>query len=155
MKRLPYILLTAAVLLLTGCTGRTVYSHYEALPVAGWHADSAIVYDFDVADSTAVYDIILNLRHTDRYPHQNFWVFAELYRDTLLLSTDTLDYYLADQRGRWLGNGFGNRRDMPMLYKHNTFFPEGGSYRLSLRHGMRDTLLVGVSDLGVTLEKAE
>lgn len=155
MKRLFYIALAAILsALCVGCSGRSVYSHYEPLPVSGWHADSAIVYDFAVADSSLTYDLVLNLRHTDLYPHQNFWVFADLYRDSLLLSSDTLDYYLADQRGRWLGNGFGGRRDMPMLYKHQFLFPFGGNYRLSVRHGMRTTLLTGVSDLGLTIDKA-
>lgn len=156
MKNRLYIAVLALLsALCVSCTGRTVYSHYEPLPILGWHADSAMVYDFSVADSSAVYDIVLNLRHTDRYPNQNFWVFADLYRDSLLLSSDTLDYYLADERGRWLGNGFASRKDMPMLYKHNLSFPLSGDYRILLHHGMRDTLLTGVTELGVTIEKAE
>lgn len=142
-------------LLLVGCSGRTIYSHYEPLPYSGWDADSALVYDFSVADSSRYYDIVLNLRHGDNYPHQNFWVFAELYRDSVLLSSDTLDYYLADDRGRWLGNGFGSHHDMPMLLKQRFVFPFGGEYRISLRHGMRNDVLPGVTEVGITVDKAE
>lgn len=149
MKNFFIILLSA---LLASCAGQTVYSHYEPLPISGWEADSAMVFDFAIPDSTRNYDIVVNLRHTDSYPNQNFWLFAELYRDSMLLSSDTLNYYLADQRGRWLGNGFGSRHDMPMLYRRQMLFPFSGNYRLHLRHGMRTTLLQGVSDIGVTVE---
>ena len=152
MKRYLYL---GLVILLTACTGRTIYSHYEPLPLSGWHADSAMRYDFVITDTLQAYDLVINLRHTERYPNQNFWVFAALYRDSLLLSADTLDYYLADQRGRWHGNGFGDRRDMPMLYKRQYLFEHAGAYHLSLQHGMRDTLLTGVSDIGFTIEKSE
>ena len=152
MKRYLYL---GIILLLTACTGSTMYSHYEHLPLSGWHADSAVTYDFVITDTLHTYDLVINLRHTERYPNQNFWVFAALYHDSLLLSADTLDYFLADQRGRWLGNGFGNQRDMPMLYKHQYQFQNAGEYHLYLRHGMRDTLLIGVSDIGFSIEKFE
>lgn len=155
MKRLLYLLFLLSVLCLSSCSGDMLYSHYEALPRSGWHADSAVHYDFNVTDTLSTYDFIINLRHTDNYPNQNFWVFADFYCDSLLLASDTLDYFLADQRGRWLGNGFGDRRDMPMLYKRQFRFPLSGDYSVMLRQGMRDTLLMGVSDIGLTIQRSE
>lgn len=155
MKRAIHCFILLSAIGLTACSGGTIYSHYQALPRSGWHADSAVRYDFSVTDTLRTYDLIINLRHTDNYPNQNFWVFADFYCDSLLLASDTLDYFLADQRGRWLGNGFGDRRDMPMLYKRQYRFPASGDYSLTLRQGMRDTLLKGVSDIGLTIQRTE
>lgn len=147
-KLLIYLL---PVVLLCSCTGGELYSHYQSFADQQWSADSAVVYQFEVQDTTNHYDMVLNLRHHTTYPFQNIWLFTRLYKDSVLLKTDTLDYYLCDQRGRWLGEGFGALRDMPMLYRRNIRFAAAGTYRLEVQHGMRDTLLRGVGDLGLQI----
>lgn len=146
----------AVLLCLASCSGSYVYSHYEALPINGWQADSAVDFRFEIADSLEVYDIVLNLRHSERYPYQNVWFFTELcsadsVQGELLLKADTLEYYLADRRGIWLGNGFGRLKDMPMLLKAGYSFPHAGEYVMHVRQGMREELLTGVSDLGLSI----
>lgn len=155
MKHLFHIFAAMLCIVCASCTRGTIYSHYEPLPLEGWEADSVLSYEFAVADTLSAYDIVLNLRHSENYPNQNFWVFASLWRDSVCISSDTLDYFLADQRGRWLGNGFGSRRDMPMLYKRSLRFPLSGDYRICLQHGMREPLLRGVSDMGVSVSLSE
>jgi len=145
---LPIIVLS---LMLIGCTSNTIYSHYESLPISGWCADSTIRFPFEITDSLAHYDMVVNLRHTDNYPFQNVWFFTELYLDSTLLEKDTLNYYLADQRGRWLGNGAAGKHDMPTLYKQNVRFASTGQYSLHVTHGMRTEQLNGCSDLGLTI----
>lgn len=128
------------------CKGRVVYSKASILPRSGWHADSVLTYRFDIQDTTAYYDVLLYVRHTQQYPYQNMWLFV---------GTDTIEFYLADQRGRWLGNGWGELREMPVIYRHNIQFPRSGEYVYTIRQAMRDTVLTGVSDVGITIEKSD
>jgi len=69
------------------------------------------------------------------------------------IQTDTLEYYLADQRGRWLGNGFGDKKEMPCLVEENAPFDRPGVYRYCLKQGMREDVLKGVSEVGLIVEK--
>ena len=67
--------------------------------------------------------------------------------------TDTINFYLADQRGKWLGSGVGSVFEMPVLYQQSIRFPKAGNYRYELSHGMRDSVLIGINDIGLRVEK--
>lgn len=144
MKRTKWIAGCIVIVLLTGCTGKTVFSASESLPAEGWHKDSVLSYSFDIQEE-AHYDVLLYIRHTERYPYQNMWLF---------LDNDTIEFYLADQRGRWLGNGAGRLKEMPVLYQQNIVLP-AGTHTLNIRQGMREDVLSGVSDVGVRIDKHE
>lgn len=138
------IILISSVLLLCACDSRTIYSHYESVPIMGWHQDSVLEYRFDVSDTTSTYQILVNIRHTENYGYQNMWLFVE---------GDTIEFYLADERGRWLGNGKNGYIEMPVLYEENYRFDESGEHVVRVQHAMRDSLLRGVSDVGVMVRR--
>ncbi len=141
----------ALSLCLASCTSRTVYSEFQDVPHSGWAADSAFSFTFDITDTLSAYDLLIHVRHTQQYPYQNMWLFVEGVTPTGS-GTDTIEFYLADQRGQWLGNGWGNLREMPVLYMHNVTFPASGSYTCRISQGMRDETLRGINDIGLTIE---
>ncbi len=149
--RSKQIILLLLVGLCVACSKRTVYSEYQNLPVTGWEADSAVHFTFCITDTLATYDVLIHLRHTQRYPYQNMWLFIDEVTPTLSKS-DTIEFYLADQRGQWLGNGWGNLREMPVLYKQRATFPAAGEYTYTIHQGMREDCLRGVNDIGLTIE---
>lgn len=139
-----------SITIIAACSRGTVYSEFRHLPLNGWPADSVLTYKVNITDTVAHYDLVLNVRHGQNYPYQNIWFFVE---NGLSGQTDTLEYYLADQRGRWLGNGYGDRHDMPCLMLRNAQFPHAGTYIFKVRHGMRDEILLGIGEMGLTVEK--
>lgn len=149
------ILLLLSSVLICACSQRPYFSQYHPLPDTGWHQDSARVYTVDIQDTVGSYDLILHLRHTDRFPYQNMWLFIDRQiTDTLAgldmtLPSDTLEFYLADDRGVWLGNGRNAIYDMPVLYEENIRFPQAGQYTYTIYQGMRTTQLIGVKDIGL------
>ena len=155
MKRLLPILLAA---LLTACSGDIVYSRFVSISYPGgtitssgeWHVDSVAQFAVPIADTTVDYRTIIYVRHTERYPYQNMWLFVGdgSHRDTI-------EFYLADDRGQWLGNKYHGFIEMPVLYEAARHFPDTGSYALTVQHGMRDSLLRGVMDVGVEIKKTE
>ena len=146
LKYCLLLLLTAT--LLASCDHNVVYSEYRSLPFCGWDADSSLVFTPDITDTLSVYDVLLHVRHTQNYPYQNMWLFLDT-----PAGRDTIEFYLADQRGRWLGNGFGNIKEMPVLYATSVRFPHTGEYQYVIRQGMREECLHGVQDVGLTIEK--
>ena len=148
MRTIKYALLAVLTGIMAACSTRTVYSEFQPLPTGGWYADSVLSYHFSISDTTARYDVLLYERHTQQYPYQNMWLFLETEQ-----GADTIEFYLADQRGRWLGNGFGRLREMPVLYAQGLQFAHQGDYVLRIRQGMREERLQGVSDIGVSIEK--
>jgi len=43
--------------------------------------------------------------------------------------------------------------EVPVIFGRHIHFADTGTYQLAIRHGMRDTLLQGVTDIGVEIVK--
>lgn len=145
MKNFRYIAFVL-IALLSSCTQRTIYNHAETLPIEGWEADSAFTFSVDIQDSAIAYDLLLCVRHSDTYPFQNMW---------LGINEDTIEFFLANQYGKWLGNGKGRLIEMPVLYEQNYRFPHCGIYEFKIRQLMREDCLKGVNDVIFKVEKHE
>jgi gliding motility-associated lipoprotein GldH len=71
-------------------------------------------------------------------------------------SRDTVEIFLADKEGKWLGEGSGNIYDNRVLFKRNVIFPLSGTYRFEVEQAMRQESLPEIMDVGFTYrEKAE
>lgn len=143
--RLAICLLIGGICLLTSCRHDIVYSEFVAIPSGEWDENQLPEFAFNIADREAAYDILLYVRHTERYPYQNMWLFVRGNRQYM----DTVEFYLADDRGRWLGDKHHGFIEMPVLLEENYHFPDTGRYYFAVQHGMRDSLLRGVTDVGI------
>ena len=143
--RLAISLLIGGICLLTSCRHDIVYSDFVAIPSGEWDENQLPEFAFNIADREAAYDILLYVRHTERYPYQNMWLFVRGNRQYM----DTVEVYLADDRGRWLGDKHHGFIEMPALMEENYHSPDTGPYYIDVQHGMRDSLLRGVTDVGI------
>lgn len=178
MKRgtIGIIVLSSLLWALTACDRSTVYSEFRAVPLCEWYADSVLTYRFDIADTISTYEVLIYVRHTQQYPYQNMWLFvdwneankamltavdsADIVPDSVRISVptitqDTIEFYLANDRGEWLGNGKNGLTEMPVLYEENYRFSHSGEQVLHIAHGMREEPLRGISDVGVVVKRNE
>jgi len=154
VKNLAIIVLSS--LLLSACGRSTMFSDYQSVDINGWQMDSVLRFDIPITDTASAYNVILHIRHTDAYPYQNMWLFVNDGTKNIgdVAKTDTIEFYLADDRGQWLGNGHAIK-DMPVLYReHFQFSAENlhtsdSIYTLTIQQGMREVLLPGVCEIGV------
>lgn len=133
---------------LTSCRNDIVYSRFYSVPSEKWHVDSVAQFDYTIDDMEALYNVLVYIRHSESYPYQNMWLFAG---DSL--HRDTIEFYLADDRGQWLGNKHHGFIEMPVLLEHNMHYADTGTYHMTIQHGMRDSLLRGVMDVGLEIVK--
>ena len=150
--RILALSLLALAAIFISCDRRTVYTSALSLPSEGWHADSTLCFDFCLSDLEAAYDVVIFFRHKENYPYQNVWLIVDQ-KPISTASSDTIEFYLADQRGRWLSGGIGKTKQMPVLYLHDHHFADS-CYTMSIRHAMRDQTLQGVSDIGLRITKS-
>lgn len=144
------ICLAVLAVFLTSCRNNIVYSHFCSIPSENWHMDSMAQFDYTIEDAGIDYQMLLYVRHTERYPYQNMWLFVDngIYQDTI-------EFYLADDRGQWLGDKKHGLMEMPILLEEQIHYPDTGMYRLTVQHGMRDSLLRGVADVGLEIVKSK
>lgn len=154
-NKIKYLSLVSLLTLFTACSNNDVYFQYKAIPSAGWNKDSLCTFDIDVNDTNAIFNLYVNVRNRGEYPYQNLWLFLQKMSPDSVIVKDSIELYLADQRGKWLGSGLGSVLEMPVLYKQNIQFDQKGTYRFQIRQGMRDSVLIGINDIGMRLEKVK
>jgi gliding motility-associated lipoprotein GldH len=140
-------------LITVACTSNDVYFQYQPVAVKGWSKDSLYNFDIPITDTLATYNVYVNIRNRGEYPYQNLWVFLDKTAPDKKESKDSIECYLADQRGKWLGSGIGSVMEMPVLYQQNVRFKKAGTYHYKIGQGMRDSILNGINDIGMRVEK--
>jgi len=153
-----YIALKSSLFIITifviaSCSSNDVYFEYKSLKGSGWNKSSVIAFDFEIKDIQASYNVYVNVRNNGDYPYQNLWLFVHKTLPDSLLKKDTINFYLANDRGKWLGSGIGSVFDMPVLYQQNIKFTQKGKYTYKIIQAMRDTVLIGINDIGLRVEK--
>jgi len=145
MKRIWFVL---AIVCLTACHNNIEYSQFCSIPSEKWAIDEVASFDYVIADTAVDYRMLIYVRHTECYPYQNMWLFVNNAH-----RTDTIEFYLADDRGQWLGDKHHGFYEMPVLFEENIHFADTGTYHMEIAHGMRDSLLRGVTDIGLEILK--
>ena len=151
MNRIFFVIFIS--IMAVACTSNDVYFQYNPVALKGWSKDSLYGFDIPITDTAALYNVYVNVRNRGEYPYQNLWLFLNKTTPDKIQSKDSIECYLADQRGKWLGSGLGSIMEMPVLYQQNVRFKTKGTYHYRIVHGMRDTVLIGINDIGMRVEK--
>lgn len=141
------------IICFTACEPGLILDENLKIENAQWEREKTANFEFEIEDSTGVYEIYLNFRHGGEYPYQNLYLFTETFGPLGLTAKDTAQMLLADNRGRWLGKGIGDIFDYQFKYKEGQLFPAKGSYRFKIEQAMYDKVLDNVTNVGLTIKK--
>ena len=144
---LPFLLFVAA------CDSDELYNENHHIDEKGWHLDDKLVFNIDAEDTTQTYLCCLDIRNRNDYAFSNIYFYiSTIYPDGSVAVDTNIEFQLAERDGRWLGKYNGRYVDgrYPFCYFH---FPQKGSYQFIIQHAMRDTLLQGIKNIGLHIEK--
>ena len=139
------------IVMLTSCGRNTMYSDIVKMEAAEWSMYDPAGFTCNVNDTIGSYNVNLSVRTSTEYPYRNLYLFVVTTFPSGTTLTDTVQGILTDEKGEWLGKGAGDIREAVIPYKSNVFFPETGEYHFRVIHGMRDTVLTGVYDIGMKI----
>ena len=148
-----FLMFCLPLLILCSCRDQVVSSAHQDLPERGWAMTDTVRLSIDVADTAQTYDLALMLRHTEQYIYQNLWFFVQCPDSLAPLSADTVMAYLADDRGKWIGTRTGRFYAGYVFMERNISFQQAGTYTFAIVHGMRDSVITGIADVGLELRK--
>jgi len=154
-KQFLLLIFLLSILSLVSCDKNRVFETNIEMPSYIWNKDSVLIFHVDIIDTISSNNMYLNVRNTSQYAYQNLFVFLQTTSPAGLSLKDTLECYLADDRGKWLGDGWGDIYDNRFLYKRNVRFPVSGIYTFKLVQGMRANELKYITDVGIRIEKVE
>jgi len=138
------------------CDQNRVFDKYKTIPNQ-WNRDSLIKFDVDLKAGS--YNTFINVRTDKNYQFNNLFLILTLRDSTKAVMKDTLEYKMADSKGKLLGKKFLNTFHNNLIHKESINF-ESGKYTISIQHAMRkinqiDGLksLDGIINIGYRIEK--
>lgn len=142
-------------MLLGACSKDPKFASFQQIGQA-WHQDSIVSFVVPIKDANVDYRVAMKLRHNAEYAYQNIYIFRTISSAKGLEYADTINVILADNQGKWLGSGIGEQKTMSLPYNRQSLrFNEPGKYTFTLQHGMRDTMLQGITDIGLEIFEVE
>ncbi len=152
MKTIIPVLL-GFLLALSSCDSSMVYEKNKEILKDGWDKSDIAKFNTEIKDNSIPYNFYINIRNTNDYPFSNLFLFVKTLFPDGKFSVDTVECYLADLDGKWLGNASGRLIDNRILFKKNVLFPMKGMYSFEFEQAMRVDKLKGIEDFGIRIEK--
>jgi len=140
------------VLGIISCSHNEVFFDYHSFANAEWRRNDTAVFNVRIENKSLPYDVSIELRNNDAYAFSNIWLFVDYQLPSGKARTDTVVADLADVYGKWYGKGM-SLHNLSIPYETAILFPDTGIYTYSIRQGMWDNPLKGISDIGLKVSK--
>jgi len=145
--------LVLIVTIAVSCKSIDLYEKTADIPGHAWDNSFRPSFDFNIKDTTGLYQVYLVLRHTEKYRYTN--IYLNLYiqppgQDTSIRIQR--DLTLATNAEGWLASG------MDDIYEHRIKLGDpqtlkAGNYKFTLEQIMRENPLQYVLNAGIRVEK--
>ncbi|MDD2386058.1 MAG: gliding motility lipoprotein GldH [Bacteroidales bacterium] len=152
-KKIKILLAVSLMLILMSCDRNKVYEDYIKIEDGIWAQENIAKFEFEINDTSDIYNVLINLRHASIYPYNNLWLFVKSSAPNGTINIDTVECLLVNKDNRWLGDGMGDIWDIQVPWKNNIRFSHQGIYRIEFEQAMRVKNLPGVMDVGLRVEK--
>lgn len=135
------------------CDSKRIYEKNIEIIGNTWDDSQKIKFEVAVTDTVSGNNVFINLRHAGFYPYSNLFIFIKTTFPNGKVTRDTAECILADDKGKWFGEGLGDLWDARILFKRNVRFSQSGTYIFEYEQAMRIEKLPGVMDVGLRIEK--
>jgi gliding motility-associated lipoprotein GldH len=153
INRFSFVFILTFLFLLSSCNSKIVYTNSQAMTEETWKLMDITSFKVPITDTLNSNNVFFTIRNGSSYPFRNIYLFVTSTSPDGKKICDTLQYNLADEKGKWYGKGFGDIHELNLPYKSNVYFPLKGTYEFKIQHGMRVENLKGVYDFGLRIEK--
>ncbi|MBP3254155.1 MAG: gliding motility lipoprotein GldH [Bacteroidales bacterium] len=153
-KTLLALLLFAV--LFASCNSEVMYDSSSSIAKSQWNMNEAKMFTVKVSDKDIKrnYRFAINIRNTTDYKYNNIYFFiTTVYPDRSITKRDTVECILAYPDGTWKGKGNSDIKDNRFWFAKNVKFPQVGEYVFKIEQATKDTVLLGVKDIGLHIEK--
>lgn len=146
---------------LIGCSDAAMFEENQEIENATWKMDQPKHFEFEVSDTSSVFNFFVNIRNGQEYPYSNVYLFVDMEDPHGEKSRDVIECKLANEHGEWLGSGVGTIKENRLLFATHQFrkyttgkestYGVPGRYKISISHGMRVDELIGIYDVGLRI----
>ncbi|MDI9365934.1 MAG: gliding motility lipoprotein GldH [Flavobacterium sp.] len=141
--------------LFAACNTLDVFEKSTSFYKHQWKSTDKPSFDFTIADTNALYNIYVVVRHDDAYHYNNLWLNIITQAPASKPQTQQIELTLANNTKGWLGTGMDDVFDHRIRITSAPIKLKKGNYHFTLQHTMREDPLPYVLSAGVRVEKAE
>lgn len=127
----------------------------KQLSEKGWQYEDIVSFEVPIDDTEKLYNIYLNLRHTDKFEFANAWVFVKTIFPDGTSKEAPVSLPLADDSGKWYGTGGGDIISTEILIQEYAQLPQKGTYTFEISQHMRVNPLNDILDLGLVMKMVD
>lgn len=142
---------------ITSCNSAIFYDEHKTIANDTWNIADKVVFNVDVeeTDLPNAYNFFIDLRNTKNYPYSNAFLFIKTIFPDGGFALDTMECPLTEPSGKWYGRVSSNHVDNRFYLRKSTIFPQKGIYQFEIFHGMRDTNVIGIKNIGLRIEEVQ
>lgn len=142
-------------ILLVGCGPNYIFEEEKALASGAWTYADTLTFDFNIVDTTKVYNLYLEVDHSTGYRFQNLYVKIKTKFPKGNQIEQTVSLELANKFGLWLGDCGSENCEIIIPIQEQVYFQESGEYRIILEQFMRENPLKKLNSFGVKIEETD
>lgn len=116
-----------------------------------WAYDDIKEFSFEIEDSITPAKIFLNLRTTLDFQYSNIYMYLHINYPNGFTDIDTLEFFLAQPNGKWLGEVSGTVVENQALIAQG-IFNDPGTYTYKVEQAMYKDALEEIIDVGIRVE---
>lgn len=152
-KVIALTVLLFAALALSTCGTDSYFKQSVSFEDGKWDADERAEFVFDITQPDASYYLFFDIKSSASYKTSNLWLFVDVLSPSGTVQSDTLEYFLAEDDGKWVGEHSGEEVFTKMLYKPDVRFPEAGKYKIIAEQGMRENQTPLIQEFALRIEQ--
>jgi gliding motility-associated lipoprotein GldH len=148
-------LILLVTLLVGACQTIDLYEQTTTYPEHQWSSKQVNQYQFNIADSNALYNMYFVVRHHNAYHYKNIWLQVTTQAAGDSVQKQTININLADDMKGWMGTGMDDIYDHRVVMNSQPLKLPKGIFKISVQQIMREDPLQNILTTGVRVEKAK
>lgn len=153
MKNSALLFLMASMFFLISCNSNVVYKKEIDLEKSVFSKNDELQFDFEITDTTARYNVELNVNHSEEYSFQNLYVKIKTVFPDSKSTEDIVSLELSKSGTEWQGKCSGGDCTAPIMLVENTKFQTPGKYQLNISQYGRTDDVEGLNSFKLVVKK--
>ena len=155
MNFFKLILSVFVIIVFASCGSNYIFEEDKTIAGGAWTYADSLSFDFNIADTTKVYSLYLELDHSTEYRFQNLYVKVKTKFPNGKEIAQPLSLELANKFGQWLGDCGSENCEIIVPIQEQVYFQQSGDYKIVLEQFMREDPMQGLNKFGLKIEETD
>ena len=137
------------------CAEKPIYKNEKILSSKSWSEDDPLNFDFEIADTTELYNLDLFIDHGTDYQFQNIYLEIKTVFPDGEEIANLIPVNFADRFGKWFGKCSSEACKLRVFLKQDFKFRQTGAYSIEINQKSREKELKSIHKITAALYKKQ